>query len=85
MLDFEQYEKIIYYKNVIKNTKTLVDSIEYTDSLVDENSALSKWEDWDVSDNSYTFGKKKSSFLNKYSTSSLDVKFILDSIINPNV
>jgi hypothetical protein len=83
MLDFEQYEKIIYYKNVIKNTKTLVDSIEYTDSLVDENSALSKWEDWDVSDNSYTFGKKKSSFLNKYSTSSLDVKFILDSIINP--
>lgn len=83
MLDFEQYDKIVYYKNVIKNTKTLVDIIEQTDSLIDENSALSKWEDWDVSDNSYTFGKKKSTFLNKYDTSSLDIKFIIDSIINP--
>jgi hypothetical protein len=48
MHDFEvfQYEKIHYYKNVIKQPDILIDLIEDTDIILNKSTGIEKWKWW---------------------------------------
>jgi hypothetical protein len=58
MPNFEliQYDKIHYYKNVIKNPNELINLIEETDINLNNSTSITKWTKWGNTDN---FGRIK--------------------------
>jgi predicted 2-oxoglutarate/Fe(II)-dependent dioxygenase YbiX len=54
------YENIHFYENVIEDPYELIKNIEETDSLLNENTSITKWKKWTASDDSYDFGYQKS-------------------------
>lgn len=78
MPDFElvQYEKIHYYKNVIKNPNTLIELIEETDSSLNNSTSITKWKKWGNTD---SFGRIKAILPKiKYETDPLLLKIAGD-------
>ena len=60
MPNLEKFEKIHYYKNVIEDTRYLIDLIESTDSKLSDTTSIPQWQDWQASgDIPYVFGKQK--------------------------
>lgn len=57
--DLIQYGEIHYYKNVISDPKRIIEIVEDTDSEINEDGILTKWQDWKSSDQNYVFGKQK--------------------------
>lgn len=52
-------EKIFYYESVIRDPYELVYAIESSDEYLSETSLISKWHTWSASNDSYVFGKRK--------------------------
>jgi hypothetical protein len=44
--EIEQYEKIHYYKNVLKNPTSFIELVEDTDILLNSNTSVEKWKWW---------------------------------------
>ena len=63
-------EKIFYYESVIPNPEELVYLIESTDFYISEESLISKWHTWMSSDDSYVFGKRKTTDASFYDSAS---------------
>ncbi len=58
--NYEDFEKISYYKNVIADPKFVIDLIERSDSYLTESSRIPKWSEWNASgDVPYSFGYQK--------------------------
>jgi len=62
-------EKIVYYKNVLEDPYELIKVIEDLDHLLEDDSPLSKWQEWYAYQSEYSFGKQKK-FIN---SSTLDL------------
>jgi len=58
-----KYDRVHYYENILKYPSMLVDLIEDTDLILNENSSITKWSRWEASDASYEFGYQK--FINQ--------------------
>ena len=55
--NYEDFEKISYYKNVIEDPKFLIELIERSDDYLNESSKIPKWAEWTASgDVPYVFG-----------------------------
>jgi predicted 2-oxoglutarate/Fe(II)-dependent dioxygenase YbiX len=52
-------DNIFYYKNILSNTDELIKFIENTDYLLEENSFLSPWKEWNAYQSEYLFGMQK--------------------------
>lgn len=60
MLDVVKNNLIFYYKKVLENPYELIKLVEDTDQQCDENSLISKWNEWKTSsEDPYIFGKQK--------------------------
>jgi predicted 2-oxoglutarate/Fe(II)-dependent dioxygenase YbiX len=60
MPSIEKFGKIHYYKNVIKDTKSLIDLIESSDISLTDTTSIPKWQEWTASgDAPYVFGYQK--------------------------
>lgn len=56
-------DRIFYYENVISDPEKLIDLIESTDSITSEKSLISSWHTWTASNDTYVFGKRKTTNL----------------------
>lgn len=52
-------DKIFYYEDVILNPNDIVEILENTNDALNENSFISKWQDWISSDADNQFGYRK--------------------------
>jgi predicted 2-oxoglutarate/Fe(II)-dependent dioxygenase YbiX len=59
MPSLTKYDKIHYYQDVIKDPYQLVEIIEDTDSILNEDTPITKWKKWETGDSSYDFGYQK--------------------------
>ena len=54
-----RFDKIHYYENVLDKPYALIKDIEETDEILNNNSSITKWKQWQASDDSYNFGYQK--------------------------
>jgi hypothetical protein len=73
-------DKIFYYRNVFKNPKNLIESIEKTNNNLCEKDIIKKWTTWESNSKDYIFGETKKTEKEDYETSSLETKEIYDYI-----
>jgi hypothetical protein len=74
-------EKILYIKNVLPNSLSLINTIEEHDDNISDKEAIPKWENWSPSlDNNFFYGKIKISNYKKIETSSDVTKYIFNEI-----
>lgn len=73
---------VYYYTNIITNPKELISRIERSDSSITDNDMISKWKAWNSSDGVSNFGLTKSIDIDKYKTSSEEIKYIYGNIIS---
>lgn len=75
-------DEIFYFKNVLEDPYSLLQDIEDTDKVLTASDALSKWYQWQSSNDDYIFGEKKDTFLHNIPSSSEKVQGIVKSIQN---
>lgn len=73
---------VYYYTNIIPNPKELISRIERSDSSITDNDMISKWKAWNSSNGVSNFGLTKSIDIDKYKTSSEEIKYIYGNIIS---
>ncbi len=69
-------EKIFYYESAIKNPQELVYGIESSDEGLSETSLISNWHTWSASNDSYVFGKRKTTTEENFDLAPENVKLI---------
>lgn len=73
---------VYYYTNIIPNPRKLVSWIEGSNSSITDSDMISKWRPWTSSDGVSNFGLTKSIDLDKYKTSSDEIKYIYGTIVS---
>jgi len=54
-----KFDKIHYYEDILHKPYLLIKDIEETNEILDNNSSITKWNQWKASDDSYSFGYQK--------------------------
>lgn len=75
-------DEIFYFKNVLEDPYDILRSIEETDGSLTSSDAISKWYDWQSSNDEYIFGQKKDTVLENIQSSSKQVQSTLLSLRN---
>ena len=75
-------EKIFYYESAIESPHELVYAIEASDELLLDSSLISSWHTWSASNDSYVFGKRKTTNEEKFDSASESVKLIYSLLKN---
>lgn len=79
------YGKIFYYKDILKNPKSLINLLDSTDNRLNEDTDIEQWKEW-ISDGeiNYSFGYKKNIKVDMSSESDQELalinKIIVDAI-----
>lgn len=75
------HDRIFYYESIIENPKEIINLIEKTDSKLTGKDLISPWIKWTASDDENNiFGYRKQTDIQKYNTSSEEVKLIYDTL-----
>lgn len=77
-----QYGEIHYYKNAIGSPYEIIDILENSDKILSDNSAITKWKDWNSSDGNYIFGMQKKQIEGKEKNAPAEVLYVLNKIID---
>jgi len=54
-----KYDKIHYYEDIVDQPYKLIKDIEESNEILDNNTSITKWNEWESSDQGYTFGYHK--------------------------
>jgi Rps23 Pro-64 3,4-dihydroxylase Tpa1-like proline 4-hydroxylase len=75
-------EKIFYYESALENPHELIYAIEFLDDSLSHDSLISSWHTWSASNNSYVFGKRKTTDEEKFDSASESIRLIYSLLKN---